>query len=106
MDRKLFINGVAQKEPYVYYDENSPYHAPDEYRDDFPAFSPFGRATPEWAASIHKYIQGEDLVVPPGHYFAMGDNRDVSYDSRFGSPALYCLVAESNSRRLRAQIDS
>ena len=78
----VFLNGKAQSEPQTekITDQN---YLP--YVDDFPAVPPSEASgvTATWAAELPTHIQGENLVVPPGNYFCMGDNRPDSLDGRY-----------------------
>jgi signal peptidase I len=119
----VYRNGIRLNEPYVYHK-----YAYDPMFDNFPTACclPVKEQLAQQAQQemLDRDIVAGEVIVPPHRYFAMGDNRDNSSDSRFwgyvpreniiGKPVLIYwsyraptedLIGESTGSTLRHFVD-
>lgn len=111
VSRQVYLNGRPLQEPYKVHKSSME----ETYRDNFPSGTDF-RLMPEAQTMLEKNVVNGELVVPSGSYFAMGDNRDSSLDSRYwgfvprdniiGKPLIIYWSYETSTERLAGPLFS
>jgi signal peptidase I len=78
VNKDVYLNGRKLYEPYTQHI----FAGIEPYRDNFPS-DPAGPVMPMGRDMLAANIVNGEIVVPPDSFFAMGDNRDNSLDSRY-----------------------
>jgi signal peptidase I len=82
VDKLVYRNGVPLYEPYVYH-KGFPDPARDNFPHDLMPVGEYPKGEELQRDMLEHHVVNGEAVVPADSYFAMGDNRDDSLDSRY-----------------------